>query len=190
MYVYDCWTQMPQQKPMALCIGKFDGVHLGHQDLLKATVQAAKKLNVTTAALVFYPHPLEYFTQQKVIMLTNLKDRCKLLKNYGVDEVFFVKFNAQLANLSANDFLQKVLLDKMQAQVIVVGDDFRFGAKKTGNVSLLKRWGNDNNIEIAAIAQRLYKNQRISTSWCRELLEKNDNLALTQLLGRQNLIIL
>ena len=189
MYFHDCYTKLPVQVPQAICIGKFDGVHLGHQALIKATNLAAKLHGVIASAVCFHPHPMEYFAQKKISNLTNLKERNKLLLHYGLDRVYCFEFNKKLAELSAQDFLEEVLYKTMCAKVIVVGEDFRFGAKRQGDIKLMQKWAQQHNLKVVIISDQQYKQKRISTSWCRELYASGDVAMLGMLIGRQNLII-
>lgn len=171
--------------PAVVCIGKFDAVHLGHQKLLEQAKMLALKNSIPLRVICFFPHPAVFFSKSKLKALTNVEERAELLKFYGVDQVVCLDFNTNLANLSAQSFMDDVLLLKLKAKFVVVGKDFRFGKSRLGGVEDLIAWGKKENVEVTISQEVFYDSRRISTSWCREVFE-NKNL-LKQLLGRQSI---
>ena len=115
------------KKPVALTIGNFDGVHLGHQALLKQLRMTAQPLGLPTAVLVFEPHPREFFTPQEApVRLTSMREKLELFATLDVDRVHVCRFNSNFAQMSAVDFIH-ALHEKLATKFVLIGDDFRFG---------------------------------------------------------------
>jgi len=114
----------PDTRPVALTIGNFDGVHLGHQALLKELLAEGKARGLPTAVVIFEPHPREFFMpQQAPVRLTSLREKLELFSALGIDRVHVCRFNARFAQLSAADFIN-LLHDKLFARFVLIGDDF------------------------------------------------------------------
>lgn len=123
-----------RESPAVVTIGNFDGVHLGHQHLLAE----ARAAGSPVVAVTFDPHPAEVFAPDRAPKrLTTLGRRIELLKHHGADEVRVLAFDREMASLSAPDFIRRVLIDQLQASAVVVGENFRFGAKAAGDVGLM-----------------------------------------------------
>jgi cytidyltransferase-like protein len=123
------------QKGSVLTLGNFDGVHLGHQALLRFLKQKARELNLPMVVLIFEPQPAEFFHKnQAPTRLSSFREKLKFLTLCEVDYVYCVKFNASLASMSAKDFAYTYLFSLLQAKYILVGDDFRFGHQRSGNI--------------------------------------------------------
>jgi riboflavin kinase/FMN adenylyltransferase len=121
--------------PLALAIGNFDGLHLGHQALLAKLIKAAKQKGLRPAVMTFEPHPREFFTPQNApARLSSMREKLEYFAEAGVEDVFVCRFNQTFSAISAQDFMQKVLRGSLNANTILVGEDFRFGAKRKGTV--------------------------------------------------------
>ncbi len=128
-------TPLHQQLPCALAIGNFDGMHLGHQTLLQKLNETAKTLNLTSAVMTFEPHPREFFAPETApARLSSLREKIEHFAEAGVEAVYVCRFNRRLAGLTPQAFMQNILRDSLNAQAILVGDDFRFGAMRAGSV--------------------------------------------------------
>lgn len=124
-----------QQQPCALAIGNFDGMHLGHQALLKKLNETAKALNLTSAVMTFEPHPREFFAPETApARLSSLREKLEHFAEAGVETTYVCRFNRRLAKLTPQEFMQNILRDSLNAQAILVGDDFRFGAMRAGSI--------------------------------------------------------
>lgn len=176
------FRHLPSQhcEPLALAIGNFDGMHLGHQALLQANINAASSLGKTPAVLTFEPHPREFFTPHNApARLTTLREKLELFDAAGIEKVFICAFNKRFAAISAEAFLN-ILRDQLNANTILVGNDFKFGAKRLGDVSSFKAAGFD----LIALPQVDLDGSRVSSTRVRNALADGD-LALTdKLLGR------
>lgn len=162
-------------KPSAVAIGNFDGVHLGHQAILKALTTTAKQSNLRSVVVLFEPHPKEFFLKTVAPRrLQNLRDKVKLIKSFGIDEVMCLRFSQKLANLTAAEFINSILKKQLNAKVLVLGEDFRFGKNRHGDISTLK----NARFDIIQTPTTLYQGEKISSTWVREAVLMNDfNLA-------------
>jgi riboflavin kinase/FMN adenylyltransferase len=123
-----------QQLPSALAIGNFDGMHLGHQALLKKLTETAKVLNITSAVMTFEPHPREFFAPDSApARLSSLREKLERFADAGVEITYVCRFNRNLAKLTPQEFMENILRDSLNAKAILVGDDFRFGAMRAGS---------------------------------------------------------
>ena len=130
-----CHIPAQQQLPCALAIGNFDGMHLGHQALLQKLNETAKALNLTSAVMTFEPHPREFFAPETApARLSSLREKLEHFAEAGVETTYVCRFNRRLAKLTPQEFMQNILRDSLNAQAILVGDDFRFGAMRAGSI--------------------------------------------------------
>ena len=170
-------------------IGNFDGLHLGHQAILKKIKSNSKKYNAKTIVFFTEPHAKEYFAKiknekfQAPPRICPWREKVKLLDKYDIDFAFFLKFNDSLRTMTPEEFISNIL-NSINLVSFTVGDDFKFGANRKGNIDLLKEWGEQNNIMIENTETILFKNKRISSSRIREAL-LDDNFSLAEkMLGR------
>lgn len=175
----------PRHHGCVLTIGNFDGVHLGHQALLGQLKKEGKRLGLPTMVMIFEPQPLELFApEQAPARLTRLRDKCKYLAQAGVDFLLCVNFDAKFATNSAEDFISQLLVDWLGVKFLIVGDDFRFGAQRQGDLSLLKTAGEKLGFAVANTESFCESGKRISSTNIRRAL-LDDNLPLAEsLLGR------
>jgi riboflavin kinase/FMN adenylyltransferase len=123
------------QPPCALAIGNFDGMHLGHQALLKRLVETAKSLNLTSAVMTFEPHPREFFAPDSApARLCSMREKLEHFASAGVEKTYVCRFNRNFAKVTAEEFMQDILRQALNAQAILVGEDFRFGALRRGSI--------------------------------------------------------
>ena len=168
----------------ALAIGNFDGVHRGHQALLKATRDEAGRLFAQTGAIVFEPHPREYFQPDKPhFRLTQLPLKLRLLERFGLDVAVVLAFDAGLAGLSAGEFIARVLVDALAARQVVVGYDFRFGKGRGGDPEGLRRAGEALGFGVTVIGQVAEAGEVFSSSAIRAELAQGDVKGAAQMLG-------
>ena len=176
--------------PCALAIGNFDGVHLGHQVLLSRLRDAATRLDLDAAVMTFEPHPRTYFAQlmgdlsKAPTRIANLRDNLDSLNLAGVDRVIVEHFNAHFASLSPQDFIQKVLVEGLHVKWLMVGEDFRYGAKRAGDIAMLIAAGKEYGFEVETLASVQDKGVRISSSAVRAAIAAGDFNEAKNLLGR------
>ncbi len=169
------------QTALALAIGNFDGMHLGHQTLLKRLIEVARAKNLTPAVMTFEPHPREFFTPLNApSRLCNLREKLEYFIEAGVQKTFVCAFNQRFSAISAQAFMHEMLRKKMQVSTILVGEDFRFGAKRTGTVADFKT----NGFDLIDFAPVNFANERISSTRVRDALSYGNLQLASQLLGR------
>lgn len=169
-----------QREPLTLAIGNFDGMHLGHQALLQANIHAAFREGKTPAIMTFEPHPREFFTPQNApARLSTLREKLEFFQEAGIAKVFVCAFNARFAAIAAQDFLT-ILREKMNATTILVGEDFKFGAKRAGTVEDFKA----NRFELISLPRVDLDGARVSSTRVRAALVDGDLALARQLLGR------
>jgi riboflavin kinase/FMN adenylyltransferase len=173
-----------------LTIGNFDGVHLGHQEVIKALVTKARTLNCVPAVLVFEPQPQELFSPKNApARLCRLRDKYTLLAKLGVERLICVNFNKVFANQSAEHFIEQLLVNKLGIKHLIVGDDFHFGKNRSGNFSMLCQSGLEFGFDVTDTKSYKMADCRISSTAIRQTLEQ-DKLADAQyMLGREYSII-
>ncbi|MEY2632372.1 MAG: hypothetical protein RIR00_1026 [Pseudomonadota bacterium] len=188
MRVLRGYTQ-PLTTPTVLTLGNFDGVHLGHAALIARLRAKAAELGLPAAVLTFEPHPREFFApQQAPARLTTLREKLELLADLGVDVSCVCRFNAPFAALSAEAFIRDVVVGGLQARHVIIGDDFRFGARRAGDLALLQQRGAELGFTAEAMGSVLAVDERVSSSGVREALARGDMERATVLLGRPYII--
>ena len=166
-------------------IGNFDGVHLGHQAVLGQLAEKAAELNLPTLLITFEPQPMEYFIPDKVpARLTRFREKILALQRYSVDRVCCLSFNDKLANLSAQAFIEEILVEKLGVKYLVVGDDFRFGLNREGTFDMLVEAGNKHGFQVVSMHTFEIDAERVSSTRIRVALEKGDMAEAEKLLGR------
>lgn len=170
--------------PVALTIGNFDGVHLGHQALLEELQAVAKERGLLTAVVIFEPHPREFFSPHEApVRLSSLREKLELFQKSGIDRVHVCRFNAQFARMDACDFI-RALYAKLSAQFVLIGDDFRFGSKRSGDFALMKQAGLQHGFEVRAIQTIAHDGVRISSTVVRAALAAGQMRRVHDYLGR------
>ncbi len=175
----------PGSSRLALTIGNFDGVHLGHQAMLERTVLRARALQLPSCVLTFEPHPREFFTPATApARLTRLRDKLELMAAAGVNRVHVARFDARLAALTAERFVQDFVARGLRAAWLLVGRDFRFGAKRGGDFALIGQLAARHGIELEAMPDVAQQGERVSSSAVRAALAAGELGAAQRLLGR------
>ena len=171
-------------RPVALTIGNFDGVHLGHQALLNELRAAAQARGLQTAVVIFEPHPREFFTpQQAPARLTSLREKLEFFAALGIDRVQICRFNAHFAQMGAADFIN-VLHEKLFAKFVLIGDDFRFGSGRTGDFALMEKIGAQLGFAVRAVRSVKHDGVRISSTEIRAALLAGQMREAQRYLGR------
>jgi len=172
-------------RPVALTIGNFDGVHKGHQALLARLAEAARRRSLLASVLTFEPHPREFFAPASApTRLTSLREKLELLGAYGVDHVHVQRFSRAFAGLPPEDFVRRMLVEALRVRWLLVGDDFRFGAKRAGDTAMIERAGREHGFEVEAMSSVTLDGARISSSAVREALARGELAQARTLLGR------
>lgn len=165
-------------------IGNFDGVHTGHQHIISRLVEKSKLLDLPSILISFSPTPQSFFSHESST-LSNFKQKHQLLSRLGLDIHLIIRFDVKLSKLSAEDFISKILLKKLNMRFCLIGDDFRFGANRTGDFKLLKSFAQQHNFEIESAQSILCNGCRVSSSKIRAFLSQSDFSSAAQMLGRE-----
>ena len=169
-----------------VAIGNFDGVHLGHRAVIDRAVSMAQKLRCPAAVMTLEPYPAEYFKPDSApARLSSRRHKIELLASTEVDYIIAVRFNQELAKTSAEDFVRKHLYERLAVRHIVIGEDFHFGARRTGNVSVLRKLGEELDFTVSAVNDYSKNGKRVSSTQIRELLSEGQLSAANKLLGRE-----
>lgn len=189
MKVFRGLPNAESRAPCALTIGNFDGVHRGHKALLARVREAATALGLDAAVMTFEPHPREFFAQsagnlsKAPTRIANLRDKLQSLSCSGVDRVIVEHFNAHFSAQSPQDFVERVLVQGLHAKWLMVGEDFRYGAKRAGDLTMLIEAGQRYGFQVEALPTVINAGARISSSAVRAALAQGDFAHAEQLLG-------
>lgn len=168
-----------------VCIGAFDGLHLGHRALVRHAVERARERGLPAVALGFEPLPREFFAAATPPpRLTLPRQKIEGLRALGVDVIGLLRFNARLAAMSATDFVRQVLVARLRAREVWVGPDFRFGHDRAGDLALLRGLGRQYGFIADEIAPVAIDGERVSSTRIRKALASGDFAAAARLLGR------
>jgi riboflavin kinase/FMN adenylyltransferase len=168
---------------VALTIGNFDGVHRGHQAMLQRLAEAAEDLELPPAVLTFHPHPREFFARDAAPpRLSSLRSKLEQFAARGVARVYIARFDGRLAALTANEFIDTVLVGLLGTRWVLVGDDFRFGRGRTGDLPLLRACARSFSVEAMPTVN--VDGERVSSSAIRAALANGDLERAARLLGR------
>lgn len=191
---FELYRTLPHRQlptPSALTIGNFDGVHVGHQAILGQVCQAARERGLVATVMTFAPHPRTFFARrsQRTDMIpakiNTLRDKVCALKASGIDRIFIQRFDEALASMDASEFVRHFLVAGLKTRWLLVGEDFRFGHRRLGDVDLLRRMGQASGFEVHTLADvRDPAGQRISSSSLRTALAEADLDRSHALLGR------
>lgn len=166
-------------------LGNYDGVHQGHQAVLASLRQQAESMGLPLVVVCFEPTPREFFKLETApARLTNLREKAQLLAALGVNYMLVQRFDAAFASLSAEGFVEQFLRQGLHAKAVVVGDDFRFGAARQGDVELLRQLSVSKGFEVLDTTTVEADQQRISSTMVRDCLKKGDLAYAARLLGR------
>ncbi|MDL4863224.1 bifunctional riboflavin kinase/FAD synthetase [Halomonas elongata] len=166
-------------------IGNFDGVHRGHQAILDQLLERARSLSLPATVVVFEPQPREFFAgDQAPPRLTRLRDKVRLLAEYGADRVLCLPFNDALRSLTARAFIEQVLVQGLGVRHLVVGDDFRFGCDRRGDFELLQTVGTGSGFEVEHTRTFLLDGERVSSTRVRTMLASGNFDQAARMLGR------
>ncbi|KLD63593.1 bifunctional riboflavin kinase/FAD synthetase [Dyella japonica] len=167
-----------------VAVGAFDGLHRGHQALLAQVHERAAKLGLTAIVVSFEPLPRAYFSPEPVARLSSVRDKLRGFDEAGMGQVLLLRFNRALTSMSAEDFIRRVLVDRLNAREVWVGADFRFGHKRSGDVAMLERVGPELGFTARTMPSVLLDGARVSATRVRMLLAAGEFSGAAPLLGR------
>ncbi|VTU45269.1 Riboflavin biosynthesis protein RibF (plasmid) [Variovorax sp. SRS16] len=169
---------------IALAIGKFDGVHLGHRAVIKRLKQNASARRLPACVLTFDPHPVEYFMGARApARLTALPDKIRLLESLGVDRLYVCPFTEGIAGMSPEAFVFDVLVERLGVRALLLGEDFHFGAGRCGDVGTLRTLGGPVGLEVNTLEGLAVDGIRVSSTAIRAAIAKGDDSFARRFLG-------
>ena len=174
---------LKKQPGCILTIGNFDGVHLGHQEILKKLVSRSKKMGLPSLVVSFSVTPETFFGRPKA-RLSSFRDKHLFLESMGVDKHLLIRFNKAFSELSASSFINQILVQKIGVKHCFIGDDFRFGKGRLGDFSMLKAASHENNYTIEKLNSVLLDGLRVSSSAVRNFLTDGNFTGAEKFLGR------
>lgn len=179
------WTACFGASATAVTVGNFDGVHLGHQEILAAVVEHARRTGAVAAAVTFDPHPLKVLRPDTApALLTTLAQRLALLGEQKLDAALVLRFDPALAALSPEEFVERILVTTLHARAVFVGGDFRFGHRQAGDVALLTRLGHRFGFEVITLPPVVRRGGVISSSSIRDAVAEGRMSGAARSLGR------
>lgn len=188
MKIFRDLEKIPEKyKKAVVTLGNFDGLHLGHQAIITKARDIAATTKSPLALMSFEPHPHEFFSKERTKSehrIYNLYSKLSAIESLGVDCVFLLRFNADLANLSAHDFIKTILIDKLDSKYIITGDNFCFGKNRQGDKDLLQKESQRLGFSYTACAPVMNNESAISSSKIRQLIKRGDIAEASKLLGR------
>lgn len=191
MQIFYGLPKKSERRPCALAIGNFDGVHLGHQKLLHKVVELAKQRQLVPAVLTFEPHPKEFFGKspdKAPARILSLRDKVETICRFGIQRIFILRFNEELASLSPKDFAESILAEGLEAKSIVIGENFHFGYKGEGDVHSLTSYGRSLGFDVTPLPMADLGGIPVSSTRIRLALEKGNLDDVAKMLGRPYVI--
>lgn len=174
------------QQPLHLALGVFDGVHLGHQAVITAAVKAAREVGGISGVLTFEPHPIQVLAPQRAPkrILASLHHKRELLEKLDVDVLIVIPFDQAFAQVTADAFLQQLHQGLLDLRTLTMGEDWKFGHKRGGDLSVLKHFGEAHGVKVEAIPAVMNQGERISSTRIRQALRDGKIDAAADMLGR------
>ena len=186
--LHDLRDRLPSSVSVAVAVGVFDGVHLGHCEILRRVRETAERLGVTSAVVTFDTHPAYVVRPENAPkLLTTLEQKLELLEAQGLDYVYVIEFDETRADTRPEEFVEQVFLDALHARAVVVGEDFHFGKGRAGNVAELQRLGLEWGFEVVPlqlIRHRSDAREPVSSTAVRRALAGGDVARAAAMLGR------
>lgn len=174
---------------LVLTIGNFDGLHIGHQKIMRQVAETAKSIGGVTMAMSFDPHPVKVLAPDRApSLMTPTEEKARVMGFFGIENLLLVNFSREFANLEADDFIKRVLMEKLHPAWVIVGHDYAFGRAKKGTTALLRRRAAKYGFRLAVVRNVRVKGQVVSSSRIRGLIEKGRVLEASNLLGRAYMI--
>jgi len=186
MKILDSLTAAQRWSPNCVAtIGKYDGMHLGHQRILDALLADAARRELPSLVILSEPQPEEFFAGADAPpRLNHFQDKVDFLEDYGIDAVYRLRFDQALSQQDADAFVREFLAAGLGVRGLVVGDDFRFGRNRAGDIALLRQLGNELGFDVATVAPCIEAGERVSSTLVRQYLQAGDCARVMQLLGR------
>lgn len=184
MQIYSSIHEINKLENAVVAIGSFDGVHLGHQQILHCLKESADRLNGESVVVTFEPHPQEVLYRNSDFFRINKKEeKIKLIQKEGIDHLMILPFTSELAQLSFKEFIQNILIDKIGAKVLIMGPNHSIGKNREGTTENISAFAAKNGIEIVKVSEYLINNSCIRSQKIRALLKNGELEKASLLLG-------
>jgi riboflavin kinase/FMN adenylyltransferase len=175
----------PKHRGCVATIGNFDGVHLGHQAVFRHLRERGAGLGLPSTVVTFEPQPMEFFAPQDApARLTRMREKLMAIKDAGIDRVVLLEFGAKMAAMDAGDFVQELLVDGLGVRYLFVGDDFRFGRERSGDIEMLRQVGHQHAFIVENMNTFLLGEERVGSTRIREALSRGEMRVAEHNLGR------
>ncbi|OIQ29316.1 MAG: riboflavin biosynthesis protein RibF [Bacteroidetes bacterium MedPE-SWsnd-G2] len=183
MNVYNSSNPYPKT-PSVITIGTFDGVHIGHQKIIKRLNRVAKEKNLSSLILTFFPHPRMVLQSESSIKLLNtITEKQEVLSQFGLESLYVMPFTADFANMSARDYVKTVLVDLLNAKHVIIGYDHKFGKGRTADFETLKTYGQEFGFDVEEISVKDLENVAVSSTKIRRALDSGEIQTANSYLG-------
>jgi riboflavin kinase/FMN adenylyltransferase len=174
----------PHHQGCIATIGNFDGVHLGHQTILQQITRQSQKTKSRSCVIIFEPQPKEFFLKdQAPKRICDLRQKLIFFADYQIDQVLCINFNNKFKQLSADNFITELLLEKLKVRTLYIGEDFKYGNDRIGNFNHLTSFATNNNFTAHVVPKFIKNNKKISSTLIRELLQNNDLSTANKFMG-------
>lgn len=178
-------TLSPANRGLSLTIGNFDGVHIGHQKIIRQVIEGAESLGTESGVMIFEPQPREFFAPEEAPpRLMSMRQKLERMDALGITTVICMPFRERFRSLTAQGFVEDVLVRGLGLRYLVIGDDFRFGCDRQGNFSLLQKEGEMHGYRVVRTESVVREGRRVSSTWIREALARGDVELASRLLGQ------
>ncbi len=184
MKIYRDFHSYTSKNPLALSLGMFDGVHRGHQSIISKLTKVAQEKNLEPSILTFWPHPRLVFNPNDSLKLLNtVEEKANLLENFGIENLFLKEFDEEFRNLSGEEFIRQILVEKLHVKYLIVGYDHVFGKNKSGNFELLQQLAPELGYEVIQMEAVNLHNDHISSTKIRKALAEGAIEEANEMLG-------
>lgn len=184
MNVITNFNEYHSATPLALSIGMFDGVHRGHQSIFSKLNSVATEKGLKTAAFTFWPHPRKVFNPEFDLKLLNtIEEKTYLINKSGIDTLFLKEFDEEFRNLSGEEFVRQILVDKLNVKHLIIGYDHTFGKNKSGDFNLLKKMSSELGFEVEQVEAVDFNEKHISSTQIRNALSEGNVREANEMLG-------
>ncbi|SHJ44534.1 bifunctional riboflavin kinase/FAD synthetase [Tepidibacter formicigenes] len=166
-------------------IGNFDGVHIGHQNIINKTISIAKEKNLKSILFTFSNHPINFFVNDSIKNLMTIQEKYNFIKNMGIDIVLPIPFNESIIKLTPDEYIEEILIKRLKVKELIIGHDFKFGKNRGGNADFLKKVAQIYDFNVRVIEPIKIENIRVSSTYIRKLLEEGNIKRVRKFLGRE-----
>ncbi len=179
------WNAQLDARPSVITVGNFDGLHVGHQRILRAVVERARRDGLLAAAITFDPHPLQVLRPESApLLITTIAQRLKSFEQFGLDAALVLKFDAALSQLTPEEFVTQIIQQTVHARFVLVGANFRFGHRHAGDVAMLEKLGPQHGFTVEIVPPVELQGAPVSSTRVRESVKQGHVEETEKLLGR------